>query len=302
MGKLLQSLQNQNLPPLPPAPCALGNERPCCGGSGIVLQKGGATLRAELCTCVRTCKACQGLTQRSVDRQAQFCRTPSPTRVMHILNDAQIPSRYTAADFSQFQNTSGTCMQVSEKLRAWAAGFAAGTPGLVISGPVGVGKTYLLVCLAKQLARQGIGVRFVDFFQLLAEVKASYSKNTTSEMDVLAPLLQVEVLFIDELGKGRNTDFELTILDQLIMGRYNQNKTIVASTNCTFKEILHPKHIYSNKALDDGEPSDKFGLFASDIQGSLEYRVGKRIFSRLVETTQFVEMLGRDYRRRDNTL
>ncbi len=301
MGKLLQSLQNQNLPPLPPAPCALASERPCCGGSGILLQKSGATLRAELCSCVRTCAACQGLTQRSVDRQSQFCRTPSPTRVVHILNDAQIPSRYTAADFSQFQNTSGSCMQVAEKLHTWATSFSHGSQGLVISGPVGVGKTYLLVCLAKQLARQGVGVRFVDFFQLLAEVKATYSKNT-SEMDVLAPLLQVEVLFIDELGKGRNTDFELTILDQLIMGRYNQNKTIVASTNCTFKEIQHPKHIYSNKALDEGDPTDKFGLFASDIQGSLEYRVGKRIFSRLVETTQFVEMLGRDYRRRDNVL
>ena len=48
--------------------------------------------------------------------------------------------------------------------------------------------------------------------------------------------MDVDILFIDELGKGRNTDFELTILDQLVMGRYNQNKMIVASTNCHLKE------------------------------------------------------------------
>jgi len=294
MGKLLRSLDHTSpLPPLPLSECALTKEKGCCRQSGVLLQMGGPVLRAELCGCVRTCKACYGLTQRTVGKQSQFCRIPSPTRVVHILNDSQIPSRYTTADFSLFHNRSGNCLEVAERVRTWGLQFTTGTSGLVLSGPVGVGKTFLLVCLAKALAYKGVGVRFVDFFQLLSEIRSTYSKNI-SELDVLTPLLQVEVLFIDELGKGRNTDFELTVLDQLIMGRYNQNKTTVASTNCTFKEMSTPRHY--NKDLEKSDPN--LGLFTSDLQGSLEYRVGKRIFSRLQETSQFIEMVGSDYRKR----
>ena len=49
---------------------------------------------------------------------------------------------------------------------------------------------------------KGVSVKFVDFFQLLAEIKASFSKKESEEL-ILKPLIEVDVLCIDELGKGR---------------------------------------------------------------------------------------------------
>ena len=156
----------------------------------------------------------------------------------------------------------------------------------MISGDVGIGKTYILASLAKEIAFLGFSVKFVDFFQLISEIKACYSDHQ-SEQILLNPLLTVDVLIIDELGKGRNTDYEKTILDQLIMGRYNQNKTIVASTN----------YIINQQEKRQEEPSSSFELNSSE---HLEQRVGSRIYSRLREMNYFVKITGEDLRRKED--
>ena len=148
-------------------------------------------------------------------------------------------------------------------------------PGIILGGPVGVGKTYLLAAIAKNFAARGMTVRFVDFFQLLNEIKGAYA-DSKSDANILKPLINVDVLFIDELGKGRSSDWEMSIIDQLVMGRYNQNKIIVASTNYGLKPA---KHIpLSQKDLSQ----ESFGSFNLDRFESLETRIGERIYSRLV--------------------
>ena len=106
------------------------------------------------------------------------------------------------------------------------------------------------------------------------------------------------MLFIDEMGKGRNTDFELVILDQLVMGRYNQNRAIVASTNCYLhsKTEKQKRHLY-DIPLDQAPEQHENSGFASSQFGTLESRVGERIFSRLLETCSMLDLSGDDYRR-----
>jgi DNA replication protein DnaC len=210
------------------------------------------------------------------------------------LNEADIPARYKDASLRAFNNFSGNGQAVVQRVQDWLRQFPQNTnKGLIIGGPVGVGKTFILASIAKALVAKGTGVKFIDFFQLLAEIKAGYGDNR-SEMSLIAPLIDVDVLIIDELGKGRNTEFELTILDQIVMGRYNANKVIVASTNCIFQETS-PNYAY-NIALDRG--TNPHGNFESDNYGTLESRVGKRIYSRLMETSLILELKGEDVRRR----
>ena len=104
------------------------------------------------------------------------------------------------------------------------------------------------------------------------------------------------------MGKGRNTDFELVILDQLVMGRYNQNRAIVASTNC----YLHSRTETQKRQLYDiplDQTPEQAGTsgFASSQFGTLESRVGERIFSRLLETCTMLDLSGRDFRRQGKT-
>ena len=76
------------------------------------------------------------------------------------------------------------------------------------------------------------------------------------------------------------------------MGRYNQNKVIVASTNYGL-QTNEPTHV----AYQGDLTADRRG-FDLDQDQSLESRVGSRIFSRLVETCLMMELQGDDFRKR----
>lgn len=277
--------------------CNLKKAKPCCGGKGYRIALQGALAHAELCSCVRECSACCGRARLLDGNDSKACRQPSPNVVVNLINAAHIPARYADAEVGSFRNFSGNAREVLAEISRWKSRFRpVQSQGLVIEGPVGVGKTYLLAALAKEFAEQGWSVRFSDFFQLLGELKAGFSEGK-ADAQQLQPLIDVDVLFIDELGKGRNNDFELTVLDQLVCGRYNQNKTIIASTNYRLK-ASPGAHLYNYEL--DSKPGSS-GDFAGERFTNLEQRIGPRIYSRLKEMTQFVELTGVDYRRREAT-
>lgn len=274
--------------------CALAAAKPCCQGHGYQVLVENDQMQARLCDCVKSCSKCYGLARQVEGGFSKACHTPAPDTVISILKQSGIPPRHALAQLGQFDNHSGNGRKVIEECRAYVNQFSPATKhGLLLAGSVGVGKTYILVALTKALAARGVSVKFVDFFELLSALKAGYSQDK-SDADLIAPLLAVDVLVIDELGKGRNNDWELTILDQLIMGRYNLKKPVIASTNYQLKAGAS-SHAY-NVDL-ERELGMRSGAFSSDQFGPLESRVGQRVFSRLVESMVFLELTGQDMRR-----
>jgi hypothetical protein len=83
--------------------------------------------------------------------------------------------------------------------------FPAVDQGLLLTGPVGVGKTHLAVSILKGLTeRGGFSCLFYEFGSLLKEIQDSYNSATqTSELGVLSPVLNVDVLVLDELGASK---------------------------------------------------------------------------------------------------
>jgi len=276
--------------------CSLSYEKACCKGRGLVFDNKGTFARAKLCTCVIKCGACKGDMRLLKGGVMRSCRKPSPAYICNLVNSAMIPSRYTFAELSDFANKTGNCATIVNQIKNWEKKFSKNSErGLLMAGTIGVGKTFILAALAKDFLLRGYSVKFIDFFQLITQIKASYSDHK-SELSVLQPLIDVDILIIDELGKGRNTDFELTILDQMIMGRYNQNKILIASTNYTLEpQEQQRNNFYQNIDLErEGDP--KGSAFSPDSFGSLSPRIGKRIMSRLRETTFFLNLEGQDYR------
>ena len=275
--------------------CALEYGKDCCDGRGYLVTPKGPYLRASVCGCTSSCLNCMGKMYR-VDNNGESrpCKKPLPSVIVNLYNDAQIPARYLDSKINSFLNFTGNGQTLVSNLNNYVDNFKKNEQqGLVISGPVGVGKTYLLAALAKEILSKGYSAKFVDFFQLLAEIKASFSKKE-SEDSILQPLIDVDVLLIDELGKGRNTEFELTIIDQIVMGRYNQDKPIIATTNYLFKDQSnqHTFNVDLTQAQDNGTSK-----FSPDVFGTLKNRVGSRIFSRLEESCHFAELTGDDYRK-----
>ena len=145
--------------------------------------------------------------------------------------------------------------------------------GLLFMGPAGVGKTHLAVAIIKGLIGKGFGGVFCEFGSLLKEIQDSYNPiSKSSELKVLAPVYETDVLVLDELGATIPTDWVRDTMYQIINKRYNDRKLTIFTTN------------YS-----DARRSDRDQV--------LEDRIGTRLRSRLYEMCIKIVLDGGDYRR-----
>ncbi|NIP99089.1 MAG: ATP-binding protein, partial [Nitrospinaceae bacterium] len=163
--------------------------------------------------------------------------------------------------------------------------------GLVFMGDPGLGKTHLAVAILKALILQGgLDCKFVDFFQLLSDIRHGYSEDL-SDKAFMDPYLKARVLVIDELAKGRNTEWELTVLDQLISSRYNSSDQVTLfTTNYHSEQRIDRKEFMTGVSQAD--------LANSYKRESLQERVGTRIYSRLAEMCKFIMIQGQDFRQK----
>ena len=252
----------------------------------------GGYAHATPCACVCACSLCGGSNIIIAEGMSKICFDPNPRLIINKINEVMLPARFMQSTFENFTNFTGNVRQKVKFLRQWLKDFSPASKGLVLSGMVGLGKTHLLIAIAKELVESNVSVKFVDFFQLLSHLKDGFTRMQ-SEASVLQPLIDVDVLIIDELGKGRNTEWERCVLDQLIMGRYNSNKTIIASTNYLLHAPLQSERRKYNIHLDEQDALvDNFKV------RELERMVGSRTFSRLYQMTDFVELRGDDFRRK----
>lgn len=109
--------------------------------------------------------------------------------------------------------------------------------GICLIGGVGTGKTFLASCFAVSLLRRNVGVRWCSFSEFVRCVRASFSRGC-SEQEVLDKFTSPTVLFIDDLGKERPTDWAVSQLFTVIDARYNAELPTVISSNYSLQELV----------------------------------------------------------------
>lgn len=269
-----------------------------CGGAGYVVeQKVGSPARARRCSCQSTCARCGGsgyvMVSSGSGSVAQACACRHLDQRIATFNAVGIPAAVARASFETFRPWS----QSQAKARAACENFAHGvrgdqaSRGVLLHGKPGCGKTHLLAAALRWLAlEKGVTCRYVEFMLLLSDIRSGFGSNR-GHMEILGPLASVPVLAIDELGKERGTEWERSMLDELISRRYNAGLTTLFATN-------YPRDPAPVPVPTGGRVHTASRDFQRDAeQISLEERVGQRIYSRLNEMCDFVAVDGPDYRK-----
>jgi len=196
---------------------------------------------------------------------------------------ARIPRRYEHCELSNFDRMPSAKNSI-EKAATAARKFVEEYPmpqpfGLLFMGPPGIGKTHLAVGIIKELMRQkSVSCLFVTFPELLKEIQNSYNPiSQASELALLAPVLDAEVLVLDELGAQNPTAWVRDSVAYVLNYRYNENKVTIVTTN------------YVDRDEQEGPKAA--------LTDSLSQRIGDRIRSRLFEMCKTIEMNGVDFRK-----
>jgi DNA replication protein DnaC len=220
------------------------------------------------------CEECFGTgTKLDPVKGAIPCPCRRADRFKKLLVLARIPPRYARCSFETFKTAPGTSQDNALLAAQRLVKEFPSERGLLFMGPTGVGKTHLAVSIIRGLIQKGVPGVFSEFGSLLKQIQDSYNPiSKSSELKVLAPIYETDILVLDELGATIPTDWVRDTMYQIINKRYNDKKLTILTTN------------YS-----DARRSDKDQV--------LEDRIGTRLRSRLYEMCTKVVMDGGDYRR-----
>lgn len=234
------------------------------------------------------CSECRGTGWVRVSRDGiegvVRCECLKTNRSDRLLEKARIPMRYAHCELNNFDVLRSPDRSI-EKAKLAAEKFVdeyhpTSQPfGLLFIGPQGVGKTHLAVGIIKQLMRlKSIQCLFRTFPELLKEIQNSYNPvSQASELSLLTPVLETEVLVLDELGAQNPSSWVRDTVGYVLNYRYNENKVTILTTN--YKD-------------EDERKDAKVG-----ITDTLSERIGVRMRSRLFEMCKTIKMDGNDFRK-----
>jgi DNA replication protein DnaC len=260
-----------------------------------------------------TCPACNGTGWIRISRDGadgvSRCDCSKTERLGRLLAAAGIPQRYVHCEFENFDILPSRDRSI-ERAKIVAEKFAeeyrpGSQPfGLLFMGPQGIGKTHLAVAVIKRLIKlKSISCLFRTFPELLKEIQNSFDPvSRTSELSLLNPVLETEVLVLDELGAQNPSPWVQEEVAYVLNYRYNDNKVTILTTNYLDEEDRREKKerkvgiadsLLTNAEYESLEKRERKG----GITDTLSERIGVRMRSRLYEMCKTVTMNGNDFRK-----
>ncbi len=146
--------------------------------------------------------------------------------------------------------------------------------GAFIFGDPGLGKTYSSILLANKIATKNKSVLFISTTKLVYLLKESFSKQNNEKTHWLKKCLNVDALFLDDIGGEVITNWwRDEILFTILNDRLLQNKFTSFTSNYS---IIQLEKIYSNARNNPNFNS-------SNVDYSIEVIKAKRLIRRICE-------------------
>lgn len=191
---------------------------PLCEDTGWV-----GSGKKSLCSCARALYAARSGRESAAEESGTF-----EAFDLNIFPDAPLPGR----DISQRQLMSAIC----SRCRDYADTLPAPERRtLLLYGGSGLGKTYLMQCIAKRAAEKSVPALFVTASRFIRAARDSIFSRNSEELDAITdtPLLLLDDLGTEPLIEGITVEQLFVLINE----RQSRRLCTVISTNLTMEDI-----------------------------------------------------------------
>lgn len=198
-----------------------------------------AVLPPEPCNCTKAVaeRSYKALEEKRLQAEYEQKRAMQEMkeRIDRLLIDSGIKERFKRRTFDNFvANT-----EQEKKAKAVAMRYAENFLTTVVpkgsclrfEGTKGTGKTHLAAAIALSLINKGVPVIFKSVADLFLDIRNTFKKGEKTEEEILDVYKNVDLLVIDDIDKVKYTEWNVSILYQIINDRYENMKPMVITAN-----------------------------------------------------------------------
>jgi len=231
----------------------------------------------DLCAVCRglyECKlATEGMTPRlelygkEIELAYGKCRYNTKDDAQDRIDALYVPRRVFNADISDFDMIGPARKEVHRYMVDFLNRYTRATPmkGMFLSGVFGGGKTYILACMANELAKKGFRSVFVYYPDLVRELKSAIGEGNLEER--IQHLKTADVLFLDDIGGETVSPFiRDEVLGPILQHRVLDELPTFFASNFKMKSMI-----------------EAMMLNTSDVERSKAIRIFERIRELAVE-------------------
>lgn len=182
------------------------------------------------------CAICKnkGMVAELIDGQDYYkpCSCMSIRRIGNLKRDSGIENlleRYTFENFKESEKWQSDLLTKAKKYIKTGGWF-------FIGGQVGSGKTHICTAIIKELLNKGVPCKYMLWRNEASRLKANINDDIYSDM--IKPLIETRVLYIDDFFKGGVTQGDINLAFEILNDRYNSGLATIISSEKTINEIL----------------------------------------------------------------
>lgn len=203
------------------------DDKPACPLCGDTGWQG-----AKMCRCLQ--KLCAQEQIKELSKLLDLGEQSFDTFRMDYYSETPYPGKGTSPR-KNMELTYDVCLNYAQKFESCLF------RNLLMSGPPGLGKTFLSACIARAVSEHGYSVVYDTAGNIFAQFEAKKFQRDSADgqeaRDETRRYLNCELLIVDDLGSELTTQLTQSALYELINARLVAQRHTVISTNLSLEEI-----------------------------------------------------------------
>jgi len=220
------------------------------------------------------CKACKNRGNFEVVVEGmpaiRECECMKVRRALRLLKNSGLEQAVREKTFESFVCENELQKTMKNKAQSW---LQSQNKWLMFSGQSGVGKTHLCTAVCGVLLKNGVEVVYMTYRDDIPKIKR-HATDDGEYNKLMDKWQECEVLYIDDLFKGKTTDADISILFELIDYRNRNNLRTIISTE------LSPAELMAKDEALGGRIIHKCGEFVIVIPKNARHNYRARAFAK----------------------